>query len=489
MLWMMWWKSRGAAVEKPVEKRLTGVNHPLKVPGSERLRPIGSRLRGAARCKMRPSPSEAVPGKMRPIALSVSSLLLGVALLMLGSGLLSTLVGVELARAGADSTSIGFVMAAYYAGLTVASLKAHVVIAAVGHIRAFAAFASVFSAAALAHAILPSLAFWAVLRLIEGFCMAGLFMCVESWLNDRATPQTRGQLLSFYMITVYGAMGVGQQLLVIDDPAGMLRFIAASILLSLALVPVSLTRMAPPALPHIRSFGIRRLWRISPLGIFGTFASGIVTGAIYGLAPVFGERSGFGTAGTALFMTVIILGGMALQWPLGRLSDVFDRRAVVIGLCAALTATSVAMIGVAGLDGQWPLLLVTLLFGGLSFTLYPVCVAHTNDHLDRSELVQASGGLILAYSAGATVGPLAAAATMSVAGPSGLFAFIAAGAFSCFAFGLWRTRVRPPVPAEARGPFLALPRTTPIVTPLDPRSVEVRDEEEPPPAVRPSGAC
>ncbi|HEV7369479.1 MFS transporter [Arenibaculum sp.] len=415
---------------------------------------------------------------MPQIALSVSSLLLGVALLMLGSGLLSTLVGVELARAGADSTAIGFAMAAYYAGLTVASLKAHVVIAGVGHIRAFAAFASVFSAAALAHAILPNLAFWAVLRLIEGFCMAGLFMCIESWLNDRATPQTRGQLLSLYMITVYGAMGLGQQLLVIDDPAGTLRFIATSILLSLALVPVSLTRATPPVLPHVESFGIRRLWRISPLGIFGTFASGIVTGAIYGLAPVFGERSGFGTAGTALFMTVIILGGVVLQWPLGRLSDVFDRRTVVIGLCAALTATSVAMIAVAGIDAQWPLLAVTLLFGGLSFTLYPICVAHTNDHLDRSELVQASGGLILAYSAGATIGPLAASATMSALGPWGLFAFTAAGAFACFAFGLWRTRVRPPVPVAEQGPFLALPRTTPVITPLDPRSAEEPEDEQ-----------
>lgn len=424
---------------------------------------------------------------MHQIALSVSSLLTGVALLMLGSGLLSTLVGVELARGGNSSASIGFAMAAYYAGLTLASMKAHLVLAAVGHIRAFAAFASTFSAAALAHAVYPDLVFWAVLRLIEGFSMAGLFMCIESWLNDRATPQTRGQMLSLYMITTYGAMGLGQQFLGLDDPQGTLRFMMASILLSLALVPVSLTRSSPPPLPDIQSFGLSRLWQVSPLGIVGTVASGVVSGAIYGLAPVFGERLGFGASDTALFMTILILGGMVLQWPFGKLSDLFDRRTVIIGLAAALVLASLAMIPVAGLAQRWPLFLVALFFGGLSFTLYPVCVAHTNDHLDRSELVQASGGLILFYSAGATIGPIAGSATMTAIGPWGLFVFTAAGALVCVVFGVWRTRVRPPVPAAEQGPFQALPRTTPVVSPLDPRSETLAEEPDDGTAQGPAG--
>ncbi|UEM01569.1 MFS transporter [Skermanella rosea] len=411
---------------------------------------------------------------MLPIVRSISSLLTAVALLMLGSGMLSTLVGVRLTATGVGPVAIGFVMAAYYAGLTAGSLFGYRVIAKVGHIRAFSAFASVFSAATLGHALYLSLPLWAGLRLAEGFCMAGLFMCIESWLNDRATSRTRGQMLSLYMITLYGAMAVGQQLLNLDDPTGMLRFIAISMLTSLALVPVALTRKAPPLLPDIASFGIRRLYEASPLGIFGTFVSGIVTGAIYGLAPVYGTQQGFGTAGTALFMTVIILGGVALQWPLGKLSDVFDRRTVIIALSAATAAVSVGMITASEIGGDLMLMLVAALFGGLSFTLYPVCVAHTNDHIDKSELVQASGGLILSYSVGATMGPLAGSAVMSVLGGPGLFAFTGAGAAAAVVFGLYRTARRAAPPSEAQGPFRSLPRTTPVVAPLDPRG-----EEEP----------
>jgi MFS family permease len=241
---------------------------------------------------------------------------------------------------------------------------------------------------------------------------------------------------------------------------------------------VALTRKSPPILPDIASFGLRRLYEVSPLGIFGTFVSGLVTGAIYGLAPVYGTEAGFGTAGTALFMTVIITGGVALQWPLGRLSDLFDRRAVIIALSAALAATSLGMAAVSemagNMGGQAVMATVTALFGGLSFTLYPVCVAHTNDHIEKSELVQASGGLILSYSAGATIGPLAGSAVMSALGGSGLFVFTATSAASAVVFGLYRAMRRPSPPAEAQGPFRSLPRTTPVVSPLDPRG-----EDEP----------
>jgi MFS family permease len=423
-------------------------------------------------------PAGNLPFIMLPIIRSVSSLMMAVALLMLGSGMLSTMIGVRLSGSGVGAVAIGFVMAAYYAGLTAGSIYGYRIITTVGHIRAFAAFASVFSAATLGHAVHIDLVLWGVLRLAEGFCMAGLFMCIESWLNDRATAKTRGQMLSLYMITLYGSMAAGQQLLMLDDPSGMLRFIVTAMLTSLALVPVALTRKTPPSLPQIASFGLRRLYEVSPLGIFGTFVSGLVTGAIYGLAPVYGTEAGFGTAGTALFMTVIITGGVALQWPLGRLSDLFDRRAVIIALSAALVAASLGMVAVSemagDLNGQTVIMAVAALFGGLSFTLYPVCVAHTNDHIDKSELVQASGGLILSYSAGATIGPLAGSAVMSALGGPGLFVFTSASAASAIVFGLYRVMKRASPPAEAQGPFRSLPRTTPIVSPLDPRG-----EDEP----------
>ena len=400
---------------------------------------------------------------------SVLSLLAGVALLMLGNGALGTLVSMRLSADGFGSLAVGVVSAAFFAGLTAGSLFAHAVIGRVGHIRAFSAFASIVSAASLAHAIAVDPVFWAVLRLIEGFCMAGLYMCIESWLNDKATNETRGQLLSVYMVTLYLAVAAGQQMLNLDDPTRVLVFMLISITLSLALVPVALTRTSPPTLPDVASFGFARLYAASPLGVAGVFVSGMVLGAVYGLAPVFGTQSGFGVSGTALFMSVLILGGVLLQWPLGRLSDRYDRRSVIIGLSFALALVSLGMIAAAGLGSPRALLPVALLFGGLCFTLYPLCLAHTNDHLDRSELVAASGGLILANSVGATFGPMLGSAAMTALGPSGLFTFIAVIGAAGGAFGVWRTRIRPPVPPEARGRFHAVPQTTPAVTPLDPR--------------------
>ncbi|WP_353860925.1 MFS transporter [Azospirillum formosense] len=405
---------------------------------------------------------------MPQVARSVLSLLLGVAFLMLGNGALSTLIGLRLAGTESGAVAVGLITAAFYTGLTGGSLFAHRVITRVGHIRAFAAFASVLSAAALSHALFDAVSVWTVLRLAEGFCMAGLYICIESWLNGTANNETRGQILSLYMVTLYAASAVGQQLLQLDDETGVRIFMLIAILLTLALVPVALTRTTPPTLPNVESYGLRRLYEASPLGVVGVFISGTVTGSIYGLAPVFGAASGFGVSGTALFMSTLILGGVALQWPLGRLSDRFDRRAVIIGLSAALALVSVGMILADGSGRQETLLLVAPFFGGLAFTLYPVCAAHTNDHAGPDNVVSVSGGLILANSVGAIIGPPLASAAMGFAGPEALFGFIAAGAGSATLYGLWRTRMRPPPPAEAQASFRPLPQTTPTVTPLDP---------------------
>ncbi|PWC47220.1 MFS transporter [Azospirillum melinis] len=407
---------------------------------------------------------------MPPVVRSVASLLLGVAFLMLANGAMSTLIGLRLSATASGATAVGMITAAYYGGLTLGSLYAHRIITRVGHIRAFSAFASVVSVAALSHALFVDAPLWALLRLTQGFCMAGLYMCIESWLNGTATNESRGQLLSAYMVTLYGASGVGQQLLRLDDETGVRLFMIVSILLTLALVPVALTRTTPPQLPNVSSFGIGRLYRSSPLGVAGVFISGAITGSIYGLAPVFGASSSFGVSGTALFMSALILGGMALQWPLGRLSDRFDRRRVIIGLSAALSLTSLGMIAAAGLGQPLALMLVAPLFGGLAFTLYPVCLAHTNDYVRREDMVSASGGLILANSVGAIIGPPVAAALMIATGPAGLFSFVTGGALCATLYGLWRTRMRPPLPAEAQAAFRPLPQTTPTVSPLDPMS-------------------
>lgn len=410
-------------------------------------------------------PGAVPPGTLRPVA----ALLAGVALAMAGNGPLTTLLSLRLEAADTARLAIGTIMAAYFAGLTLGSLLAYRLVLQVGHIRTFAAFASVLSATALAYPLLPHPLAWAALRLAEGFCMAGVFICVESWLNDRSGPATRGKILAAYMICLYLGQAAGQFLLGLGDGPGAFRvFILVSILLSLSVLPVALTRMTPPQLPEVASLSARRLYAASPLGVVGTVASGLVLGAIYPLGPVFArDAAGFDAAGTALFMSVVISGGVLLQWPLGRLSDAFDRRLVTLATLAALTLAGAA-VPLAAQHGQAALLGAAALFGGFAFALYPLCVAHTNDHLPREERIAASGGLVLAFSAGATLGPLAASAAMSILGSAGLFAFTACIGAAGFLFGLWRLRVRGPVPSEQQGPFLALPRTTPAAAALHP---------------------
>ncbi|MHB1302920.1 MAG: MFS transporter [Acidiphilium sp.] len=402
--------------------------------------------------------------------LSVRSLLLAVFGLMAGSGFLSTLLSLRLQTAGVPALLIGLIGTAYYAGLTVGSLRAARVIGRVGHIRAFAAFLAVFTAATLAFALHQAFWLWAALRFVQGVSLAGVFICVESWLNERAEARTRGSILAFYMIATYGGSGTGQFLLDLGKTEPTLPFIASAILLSLAVLPVVLTRIPSPSLDASSPLPFRRLYAISPLGIAGASITGLMLGAFYALGAVYVHGLGLDQARTATFMSAVIFGGVALQMPIGRLSDRFDRRTVLIA-----TFTGVALVALAlglGLPVGRPLLGLGALFGGLLFTLYPLCVAHTNDYLTPAQRVGASGGLILIYSVGAAVGPIIAAAVMTGLGPGGLFDCIAAAALGAAGFGLWRRQVRVATPNDRQLPYQGLPQTTPMSATLDPNAAE-----------------
>ena len=404
--------------------------------------------------------------------LPVRSLLLAIFVLMAGSGFLATLLSLRLERAGARSLLIGLVATSYFVGLTLGALRITPLIQRVGHIRAFAAFVSLFSASTLAYAIHQDVALWAALRFIDGFCVAGVFICLESWLNERAEPETRGAILACYMIALYAGQAIGQFLLNLSQEKPSMPFMAASILLSLAIIPVVLTRIAGPSLDTSPPLALRRLYAISPLGIIGAASTGLMLGAFYALGAVHMRRLGLDLPHTALFMSVVILCGVVLQWPIGRLSDRYDRRRVIVGTFAAACLISAAIA--AGADsGAWALLLLLGgLFGGTSFALYPLCVAHTNDHLTREERVGASGGLVLAYSAGAAVGPVAGAAAMSIGGPGGLYFFIAVCAGGTLLFALWRQWMSIAVPGRFQKPYQILPRTTPMSAALDPHAAD-----------------
>ncbi|MCG6121143.1 MAG: MFS transporter [Microvirga sp.] len=395
------------------------------------------------------------------------ALLAAVALLMAGAGPLTTLISVRLEAQASSTLTIGLVMGSYFAGLTAGSLLTFHLVTRVGHIRAFAAFAAVMTATTLAYPLLPDPLFWAALRLTQGFVMAGMYVCIESWLNDGATARNRGVVLATYMTCLYLALSGGQLLIGLPDESGYMLFIVTAILLSLAAAPVAVTRIAPPTLPDIASLSFRRLYEASPLGVFGVFSSGLILGSIYSLAPVYATGSGLDLVQTSQFMSALILGGVALQWPVGRLSDLVDRRTVIVGVIVAGALTSAAMLA-APMGGYGTLLILGGAFGGLCFVLYPLCVAHTNDHLANEERIGATGGLILANSVGATIGPPLAAGVMSLAGPSGLFIFTGLIGIGSIGFAVWRLAARPSVPAELQGPYQSLPNTTPVAAALDP---------------------
>ncbi len=400
----------------------------------------------------------------------VRSLLLAILILMLGAGFLTTLVGVRLQGAGAESLTIGLVVTSYFVGLTAGSLRAPQIVQRVGHIRAFAAFVSLLSASTLAYAILESPYLWTVLRFVDGCCIAGVYVCLESWLNDQAEGDARGGILAGYMIFLYTGQGLGQLLLNISDAAPSMPFVVASLLISLAVLPVALTRMKGPPLESSSYLPVRALYAISPLGIVGAAVTGVMLGAFYGVGAVYAREVGLSVSDTAWFMTIVILGGVALQWPLGRLSDRFDRRLVII---TALGGTVAASFGLAATGPSGGGLILAALFGGLSFALYPLCVAHTNDHLSADQRVGASGGLVLVYSLGSACGPLLASGAMAQAGPVGLFASIGLLATLVLLFGIWRQWVGPAVPADMQHAYQILPRTTPVSATLDPHAPEV----------------
>ncbi len=352
----------------------------------------------------------------------LTALLLAVAILFFGNGILGVLLPVRATLEAFATTSIGLIAAAYSVGFMVGCLSMPHIVRRVGHIRAFAVCAAIAASGVLVMPLAVHPGVWIPLRALSGVCFAGLFMVIESWLNERATRVNRGQILATYMVINLSAVTAGQMVLPLAAPAGFALFAVTAIAITLALVPVGLTTSsAPQPLRQVR-LRLGRLYAMSPVGVVGGFFVGLANGAFGGLGAVFATQIGMSVTGVALFMSAALVGGALAQVPIGRLSDRVDRRKVIAAACAlaAVAGGLLALLGDARQGGLLvsadvaladlsPLALVAVaaLFGAAIYPQYSLCVAHTNDFVGREDFVEASSGLLLTWAIGASIGPVA----------------------------------------------------------------------------------
>lgn len=380
----------------------------------------------------------------------------GIGLLMVANGLLGSLLGIRAETEDFGTAAIGIIMSGFYAGLLAGSLWTPQGVRLVGHVRVFAAMSAVASVAVLLHSVFIHEAVWWFMRFFTGFCYAGVFVVAESWLNAKTTQSTRGQVLALYMAVSFGGMGSGQFLLNLSSSQGADLFILVSVLISLAVVPLLLRATPQPATDDSKPVSLKRLAQASPLGFFGVFIAGIVNGTIFGMAAVYARSVGLSVAETSLFVALLILGAALFQIPVGRLSDLIDRRLALTLTTFAAGGVALLASGMAGLDSFFTAALIAAA-GGLSLSIHPLSLAYTNDNLNADEMVGASSGLVLLLGVGSILGPILAGVALGLVGASGYFLSLAAVHLLLGAFALFRMTRREAMPIEEQAPYVPAP--------------------------------
>ncbi|MFN0022622.1 MAG: MFS transporter [Parvularculaceae bacterium] len=384
------------------------------------------------------------------------SLLLAAAILLAGNGLQGTLLAVRANLEGFPTALIGVLMSAYFAGFILGCRLNPGFIKSVGHIRTFVALASIASAATLVHPLIIDVGAWALLRAITGFCFAGLVMIIESWINERATNANRGRILSVYRVIDLSATMIGNALLATADPGDFQLFATVSILMSLALVPVALTRGDAPKPITTARLDVPKLFRVSPVAAVAAPMIGLANAAFWGVGAVYAQQLGYDKAIIAAFISAVIIGAALLQWPLGWLSDRIDRRLVMTG-SAILGAGFAIALAQFGDDGPRHLLGLGALVGAFMIPMFGLAAAHANDLADPGSAIETNGGLLLLHGCGSVVGATLGAVVMANFGPAYLFVYIAVIYLFIAAFCLARILARKPQPADKKTPFTPAP--------------------------------
>ncbi len=395
-------------------------------------------------------------------------LFLGMLMLMIGNGLQGTLLGVRGSIEGFDPTTMSWVMAGYYIGFLGGSRLAPLLIRRVGHVRVFAALASLISACLLLFPVFTIDFVWFFLRVVIGFCFSGVYVVSESWLNDFSDNRNRGKILSLYLIIQTLGLVLAQFVLNIADVSGYILFILASVILSLSFAPILLTVTPAPPFETTKPMGLKKLYQTSPLGVVGLFILGAIFGAIFGMTAIFGSEIGMSVTEISIFVATTYFGGLLFQMPIGWLSDRVDRRFLIIIVSATGGIFSLILFV---MSYNFLIYLVVIFFiGGMINPLYSLFIAYTNDFLEHDDMAAAAGGLIFINGLGAIIGPLAVGFLMSNLGPDVFFAYL--GLTSCLisAYALYRRTQR-------EAPLVSETSSYTTITPsLSPVAVEVAQE-------------
>lgn len=424
---------------------------------------------------------------MIPILLPIGALLSGIGLLLLGTGLFNTLLPLRGSAEGFSDQTLGLLGSAYFAGFIIGTWLCPKLIRRMGHIRSFAFFAAATGAFILLHVLVIDAAFWFLLRVLTGVVLVGIYTVVESWLNTEAPAERRSQVFAVYMVVNLGALAAAQQLLRFGSPLASALFAVAAIFLMAAILPVTATRLPQPKITETPGLSLKRLWSAAPVAVAGSLLAGLALGGFWGLGAVYVSRLGLDAAQVASFMSLTILGGMFMQWPLGMLSDRMDRRralAIVTGI-AAFGGLLMAMFG----SNIQLLLVAAAIFGGGAFAVYPTLVAHLIDHLHHDEILSGNAALLMLNGVGSAFGPAVAGFLMGITAPIALPLFFVAMFAACSVYAFIQARNTKDRIVEEPAQFVAMVHSSEAmlemalddqVNPVEREPVEQSDDPDDP---------
>ena len=414
---------------------------------------------------------------MRTALFSSWTLFFGIFLFMAGNGLQGTLLGTTAERLNFGDIIIGIVMSGYFLGFLIGSLIVPKLLAQVGHVRVFGALAAMASASILIHSVFEFPSVWFLMRVITGFAYSGMYIVAESWINEKATNNTRGTLLSVYMIVNMLGLMIGQ-LLISASQGGYAAFIIVSVLVSISVIPILITAAKAPEFQEVERVSLRKVYSISPLAFYGMLFHGMTSSVIFAMGAVYAFKIGLTLNQVGIFMAAVMLGSLVLQYPVGSISDRIDRRTLILILQILVTLSAMLSLFAEQFGFYW-MVAAAFLYGGLHTPLYSLYIAHANDYLTPRQIVATASMLLMINGIGAIFGTPIVGYFISVFSVSAFFPTMAVMHLIMSIIVIIRMLSRPAMPVEAQAPFVAMPKSpTPVATTLHPEAEWVEEETE-----------